>query len=175
MPTGFDLLEQSHDFRVHWLKRTAAAIIDIAIVFTPISLALLTISYPDKMVLAGIFSGIGWFFYSAILEGLFGETWGKRVMHFKVVSMANRHPILQSTIRSVPKIFWYAFLPFDVLAGWATEGDPRQRLTDRVGRTTVVLMSDKMAGSLRQREEKDVSANVLKVVSTNINREEEKT
>ena len=139
MPTGFDLLEQSHDFRVHWLKRIAAAIIDAAIVFTPISLALLTISYPDKMILAGVFSGIGWFFYSAILEGLFGETWGKRVMHFKVVSMANKHPILQSTIRSVPKIFWYAFLPFDVLAGWATTvGDPRQRWSDKVALTTVV-------------------------------------
>jgi uncharacterized RDD family membrane protein YckC len=138
MPTGYELLEQSGDFRKHWLKRIAAGLVDGVIIAVPISLALNGMSSIEAALLAGIFSGVGLFAYSAILEGWFGQTIGKRLLHLRVVSLGDKGRFHQAIIRSVPKIFWYAFLPIDVLAGLATEGDPRQRWSDHAANTTVV-------------------------------------
>jgi uncharacterized RDD family membrane protein YckC len=138
MPTGFDLLERSGDFRRHWLKRIGAGLIDAAIVFTPISLAMIQTPSTEHLSAAGIFSGVGLFAYSFLLEGMFGQTLGKLVMHLRVASLDEKAGFKQVFIRSVPKVFWYIFLPFDALAGLATVGDPRQRWTDHVVKTTVV-------------------------------------
>jgi uncharacterized RDD family membrane protein YckC len=108
------------------------------IVGVPISLALNGASSIEAALLAGVFSGVGLFAYSAILEGWFGQTLGKRLFHLRVVSMGEKGRGYQAVIRSVPKIFWYAFLPLDVFAGLAVEGDPRQRWSDHVANTTVV-------------------------------------
>lgn len=138
MPIGYELLEQSGDFRRHWLKRVAAGLIDGAIIAVPISLALGAVSSVEAALLAGVFSGVGLFAYSAILEGWFGQTIGKKLLHLRVVSLGNKGRFYQAIIRSVPKIFWYAFLPIDVFAGLATNGDPRQRWSDHAANTTVV-------------------------------------
>jgi uncharacterized RDD family membrane protein YckC len=87
-----------------------------------------------------VVSGVGLFVYSSLLEGLFGRTWGKRLMGLRVVSLGDKGSITQAVIRSVPKFFWYIFLPIDTLAGLATSGDPRQRWSDKVSQTTVVAM-----------------------------------
>ncbi len=138
MPTGYELLEQSGDFRRHWLKRIAAGLIDGMIVAAPISLALNGVGSVEAALLAGVFSGVGLFVYSAILEGWFGQTIGKKLLHLRVVSLGDKGRFYQAIIRSVPKIFWYAFLPIDVFAGLATQGDPRQRWSDHAAKTTVV-------------------------------------
>lgn len=138
MPIGYELLEQSGDFRRHWLKRVAAGLIDGAIIAVPISLALGAVNSVEAALLAGVFSGVGLFAYSAILEGWFGQTLGKRLFHLRVVSMGEKGRWYQAVVRSVPKIFWYVFLPLDVFAGLAVEGDPRQRWSDHVANTTVV-------------------------------------
>ncbi|MCX6653358.1 MAG: RDD family protein [Methanomassiliicoccales archaeon] len=138
MPTGYDLLQQSGDFRRHWLRRIVAGMIDATIVAVPISLALVNVSSATSVLLAGIFSGVGWFLYSAILEGWFGQTIGKKLLHLRVVSMGDKGRFHQAVVRSVPKVFWYAFLPFDIFAGLGMEGDPRQRWSDHVANTTVV-------------------------------------
>jgi len=140
MHNGYDLLSSSKDLRKHWLMRIAAGAIDLAIVAAPISAALYMGGKTDAVLLAGIMSGIGYYLYSTVLEGLFGQTWGKKLFGLRVVSLSSkRHSIVQAAIRSIPKFFWYAFLPFDILAGLATTvGDPRQRWSDKVALTTVV-------------------------------------
>ena len=140
MHTGFDLLSGSKQLRIHWMKRILAGFIDLAIVTAPISLAFVSQDSPD-IVLAGVLSGLGFFVYSALLEGLFGQTWGKRVLGLSVVTEGHSHSLVHATIRSVPKFFWYIFLPFDVIAGLAMEGDPRQRFTDHIASTKVIALS----------------------------------
>jgi len=140
MQTGLDILSSNHELRVHWLKRTVAAAVDLAIVTTPISLALLMKGSIDDPYIVGLASGVGLFVYSSLLEGLFGRTWGKRLMGLRVVSLGDKGSFFQATTRSVPKFFWYIFLPIDTLAGLATQGDPRQRWSDKVSKTTVVAM-----------------------------------
>ncbi|MGD1061269.1 MAG: RDD family protein [Methanomassiliicoccales archaeon] len=151
MPIGYELLEQSGDFRRHWLKRVAAGLIDGVIIAVPISLALGATNSVEAALLAGIFSGVGLFAYSAILEGWFGQTIGKRLLHLRVVSLGDRGKFYQATIRSVPKLFWYAFLPIDVFAGLATEGDPRQRWSDHAANTTVILYHVKKGAPIKKK------------------------
>ena len=140
MHNGYDLLSSSKDLRKHWLMRIAAGGIDLVIVAAPISAALFVGGKTDQWMLAGLMSGLGYYLYCTLLEGLFGQTWGKKLFGLRVVSLSSkRHSIVQAAIRSIPKFFWYAFLPFDVLAGLAvTVGDPRQRWSDKVALTTVV-------------------------------------
>ncbi len=138
MTTGYDLLQQSGDFRHHWLKRVAAGTIDAAIVSIPITFALADAKTAWSVILAGVFSGVGWFAYSAILEGWFGQTLGKKLLHLRVVSIGEKGRGYQAIVRNIPKIFWYVFLPFDVFAGLGMEGDPRQRWSDHAAKTTVV-------------------------------------
>jgi uncharacterized RDD family membrane protein YckC len=139
MHTGFDLLSGSKQLQIHWMKRTLAGLIDLAIVTAPISLALMSQESPD-IVLAGVLSGVGFFLYSTLLEGLFGQTWGKRLLGLSVVTEGQRHSLVHAAVRSVSKFFWYIFLPFDILAGMAMEGDPRQRFTDHIASTKVIAL-----------------------------------
>lgn len=139
MQTGFDLLSGSKELRIHWMKRTAAVMVDLAIVAAPISLGFLAQGSPD-VILAGVLSGLGLFLYSTLLEGVFGQTWGKKMMGLSVVTEGHSNSLVHAAARSVPKFFWYIFLPFDALAGLALKGDPRQRLTDRIASTKVIAL-----------------------------------
>ena len=138
MPTGYDLLEHSHDFRLHLLKRMAAGLFDAAAVFIPITLAIYLIDLEPKELLAGVVSGFGWFFYAAVSESRTGTTLGKRLMGFIVASKDGPMTISQGVVRNVPKMFWYVFLPLDVFVGLSREGDPRQRWTDLISGTVVI-------------------------------------
>ncbi len=140
MHTGFDVLSGSKQLQIHWMKRILAGFIDLAIVTAPISIAFMSQENPDIM-LAGILSGLGFFLYSTLLEGLFGQTWGKLVLGLSVVTAGRQHSLVHAAIRSVPKFFWYIFLPFDIIAGLAMEGDPRQRFTDHVASTKVIALA----------------------------------
>jgi uncharacterized RDD family membrane protein YckC len=139
MHTGFDVLSGSKQLQIHWMKRVVAGFIDLAIVTAPISLAFMSQENPD-IFLAGILSGLGYFLYSTLLEGLFGQTWGKRILELSVVTAGRKHSLVHAAIRSVPKFFWYIFLPFDIIAGLAMEGDPRQRFTDHIASTKVIAL-----------------------------------
>ncbi|MEM0449668.1 MAG: RDD family protein [Methanomassiliicoccales archaeon] len=140
MQTGFDLLSGSRELQIHWFKRTTALLIDLAIVAAPISLAFMVKDSSD-VILAGVLSGLGLFLYSTLLEGIFGQTWGKKLMGLAVVTEGHSHSLVHASIRSVPKFFWYIFLPFDALAGLAMVGDPRQRFTDRIASTKVIALA----------------------------------
>jgi uncharacterized RDD family membrane protein YckC len=138
MPTGFDLLEHSSALRRHWLKRLAAALVDVAIIFIPMRVLIFFVNAPYQDVVAGILSGIVWFLYSGLLEGIYGKTLGKWFFNLKVVSLREKKSLVQTFTRSVPKFFWYIFLPFDVIIGLAMEGDPRQRWSDTVAKIAVI-------------------------------------
>ncbi|WP_019178411.1 RDD family protein [Methanomassiliicoccus luminyensis] len=138
MHTGFDILESSGALRSHWLRRFVAGFIDIALIFVPIWFALSFLTISDRAIVTGLSAGVAWFLYSGLLEGRYGRTVGKLLVHLKVVSMRERRTYRQTFIRSIPKLFWYIFLPFDVAVGLAIEGDPRKRWSDGVARTLVI-------------------------------------
>ena len=138
MPTGYDLLEHNHDFRVHMLKRLAAGLIDAAVIFVPVLAIIYLIDLEPRELLAGVLSGFGWFIYSALAESKAGTTLGKKMLGLIVVSTDGPMTFSKGVIRNVPKMFWYLFLPLDLFVGLAVSKDPRQRWVDRVGRTTVI-------------------------------------
>jgi uncharacterized RDD family membrane protein YckC len=138
MPTGFDLLEHNSTLRRHWLRRLAAALVDVAIIFIPMRVLIFFVNGPYQDIVAGILSGIVWFLYSGLLEGMYGKTLGKWFFNLKVVSLREKKSLVQTFTRSVPKFFWYIFLPFDLIIGLAMEGDPRQRWSDTVAKITVI-------------------------------------
>jgi uncharacterized RDD family membrane protein YckC len=86
----------------------------------------------------GFASGMFFFLYSAISEGLWQRTPGKELLGLKVYSLVGSMDLHKAMVRSVAKFFWYILPPLDMLIGLATGGDPRQRLSDRIGGTTVV-------------------------------------
>jgi uncharacterized RDD family membrane protein YckC len=145
MPTGFDLLEHSRALRRHWLKRLAATFVDVMIIFVPMRIVIFFVNAPYQDIVAGVLSGIVWFIYSALLEGAYGRTLGKWFFNLRVVSLKEKKSINQTLTRSVPKFFWYIFLPFDVIIGLAMEGDPRQRWSDTVAKTTVISYESELA------------------------------
>ncbi len=138
MHTGFDMLAHNTAVRRHWLRRIVAGLVDIAIIFIPLYLILLFLNIPYKTIITGAGAGVAWFLYAAILEGKYGRTLGKQLVHLKVVSLKERRTFKQTFIRSIPKFLWYLFLPFDVMVGLAMEGDPRKRWIDGVARTLVI-------------------------------------
>ncbi|MDH7508719.1 MAG: RDD family protein [Methanomassiliicoccales archaeon] len=146
MPTGYDILEHSSALRWHWLRRIAAAIIDAFIIFIPIRVLLFFINSPYQDIIAGVAAGVAWFLYSSILEGIYGKTIGKSLLNLKVICVReNEHLSMHKTfIRSVPKIFWYIFLPLDVLVGLAIDGDPRQRWSDTIAGTSVIMYTPEL-------------------------------
>ena len=145
MPTGFDLLEHSRTLRRHWLKRLAATFVDIMIIFVPMRIVIFFVNAPYQDIVAGLLSGAVWFVYSSLLEGAYGKTLGKWFFDLKVVSLKEKKSYHQTFMRSVPKFFWYIFLPFDVIIGLAMEGDPRQRWSDTVAKTTVISFKPETA------------------------------
>ena len=138
MPTGYDLLEHNHDYRVHILKRIAAGLIDAAVIFIPVVAVIYVIDLEPRELLTGVLSGFGWFIYSAIAESKTGTTLGKKILGLIVVSTDGPMTFSKGIIRNVPKMFWYLFLPIDFFVGLGMSKDPRQRWVDGVGRTTVV-------------------------------------
>jgi len=138
MPTGYDLLEHSHEFRMHMLKRFAAGLIDMLIVFISITVIILIINLQPRELLTGIFSGFGWFFYSAVSEARTGSSVGKRIVGFIVVSLDGPMTLSKGIVRNIPKMFWYIFLPIDIFVGLSQIHDPRQRWVENVSKTAVI-------------------------------------
>lgn len=138
MPTGYDLLEHSHEFRMHMLRRLAAGLIDASVVFFPVITVIYLFNLDSKELLAGIFSGLVWFIYSAISEMKTSSSLGKRLLGLVVVSLDGPMTFVKGIIRNVPKIFWYVFLPLDVMVGLAVNEDPRQRWVDKIAKTSII-------------------------------------
>src|SRR5206468_9680037 len=68
-------------------------------------------------------------------EALFSATIGKRLLKLRVVAIDGNLDIMHCVIRNISKIYFLPFL-LHVIIGGVTQGDPRQRLFDRLARTT---------------------------------------
>lgn len=134
----------------HWLWRLVAYIIDSIITYIPAYIIWFIIT------VAVVFSSGTFFFiygfwlidaflwgiiqviYFTILEPMWGASIGKRILGLQV-QMVNGGKLTtdKALIRNISKIFW-PLLILDWLIGIATQGDKRQKYTDRIAGTVVV-------------------------------------
>ena len=139
-----------------WMRRAIAFIIDsliLLVIFAVLSVILAIILLVPVLVLnwntyGGFFSGfsaifgliIVWGYYVA-LEGSTGATIGKRFMDLKVKSLKGNMSYTKAFVRSFTKawlpVFAALFL-LDLIVGFLTQGDPKQRFSDMVADTAVV-------------------------------------
>jgi uncharacterized RDD family membrane protein YckC len=96
----------------------------------------------------GFFSGFSaifglvvvWGYYVA-LEGSAGATIGKRFMDLKVRPLRGSMTYTKAFVRSFTKawlpVFTFLFA-LDLIVGFVTQGDPRQRFSDTIADTAVV-------------------------------------
>lgn len=154
--TGIDLIGTDKLLQEHWIKRVIAIIIDYIILAIALSILLLIISIPILILTGAPWFGITWFaslggwfigfpfavgalliLYSSFAESGYGQTIGKKLMGFKVATVDGRILNLGRTlIRNISKIHPLLLL-LDVIVGLATPGDPHQKYSDRIARTTV--------------------------------------
>jgi uncharacterized RDD family membrane protein YckC len=137
MPSAIDLIGHNPALQEHWIRRFFAFVIDVIIVFAIGLIFLFSLSILAWAWYAiGLYYGLIWFVYSMFLETIFHATIGKRLVALRVVAIDGNLDILHAFLRNLSKIFGVLFI-LDVLIGVFTQGDPRQRLFDRIARTTV--------------------------------------
>ena len=136
MPSALALIGRNPALQEHWIRRLFAFVIDVIIA----ALIFLVFAIPLAFLGAGWFSftfgGLVWFLYSVLLEATVGGTAGKKLFALRVVAIDRNLDFVHAIIRNIPKIFPLILL-LDLLIGAAMEGDPRQRLFDRIAHTTV--------------------------------------
>jgi uncharacterized RDD family membrane protein YckC/ribosomal protein S27AE len=137
MPSAIDLIGHNPALQEHWIRRFFAFVIDAAIIFAIgllFAIPLLFLTWAWYVI--GFYWGLIWFLYSMFLETMFGATIGKRLISLRVVAIDKNFDLMHGLVRNLSKIFGIVFL-IDLIVGAATQGDPRQRLFDRIARTTV--------------------------------------
>ena len=140
MPSAINLIGHNPALQEHWIRRFLAFVIDAIIVFAigfifAIPFSILAWAW----YLIGLYWGLIWFAYSMFLETIFHATIGKRLVSLRVVAIDGNLDVLHALLRNLSKIFGIVFI-LDILVGGVTQGDPRQRLFDRIARTTVTRM-----------------------------------
>lgn len=143
MVTGLNIIGQNKPLQDHWIKRIVALIIDSIIVWV-VAIIFSVILVAGAFAFGSLFLGIGAVIYAIIAilywiiqDAFMGGTVGKKLMGLRVVGTTGQVDIVKAVIRNVTKI--HGLLLFiDWIAGLATEGDPRQKFSDRIGGTTVV-------------------------------------
>jgi uncharacterized RDD family membrane protein YckC len=80
--------------------------------------------------------GVIYFLYWFLMDGSYGQSLGKMVMHLRVVRVqGGRINMVQSAIESIGKAF---LLPIDIIVGWILYPRSRQRLFNNLSETIVV-------------------------------------
>jgi uncharacterized RDD family membrane protein YckC len=151
----FEAVRTNTSLQNLWTRRAIAFIIDslILLVVLAVLSAVLTIILAPVLVFSwdaysGFFSGfsaifglvIVWGYYVA-LEGSAGATVGKRFMELKVRSLTGNMNYTKAFVRSFTKAWlplFTALFALDLIIGFLTEGDPKQRFSDVVADTAVV-------------------------------------
>jgi len=137
MPSAIDLIGHNQALQEHWIRRGIAFVIDViivAVITLILGLPLGVLGW--GLILLPLFSGVIWWLYSALFEGTIAGTVGKKLLSLHVVAIDGRMDLTRALIRNVSKVYWL-FILLDLILGAVTQGDPRQRLLDRVARTTV--------------------------------------
>ncbi len=137
MPSAIDLIGHNAALQEHWIRRLFAFAIDAAIIFAIGLIVAIPLSFLTwAWYWIGGYWGTIWFVYSMLLEAVFGATIGKRLVSLRVVAIDGNLNIVHTLVRNISKVFGLVFL-VDLIVGGVTQGDPRQRLFDRLARTTV--------------------------------------
>lgn len=137
MPSAFQLIGRNPALQEHWIRRLLAFIIDGIIVI----LIFLVFAIPMAFLgwawwLSFSFGGLLWFVYSMLLEATVGGTVGKKLFALRVVAIDRNLDFVHALVRNLSKIIPGVIL-IDLVVGAVMHGDPRQRLFDRLARTTV--------------------------------------
>jgi len=151
----FEAVRTNTSLQNLWTRRAIAFIIDsliLLVVLAVLSVVLAIILAPVLVfswdAYSGFFSGfsaifgliIVWGYYVA-LEGSAGATIGKRFMELKVRSLTGNMNYTKAFVRSFTKAWlplFTALFALDLIIGFLTEGDPKQRFSDAVANTAVV-------------------------------------
>jgi len=137
MPSAIDLIGHNPALQEHWIRRFFAALIDAIVVAVIYLLFALPLAFTSlAWYVTPFLYGIVWLLYSMLLETVWGATIGKRLLSLRVVAIDGNLDIMHCLVRNISKIYWLLFL-LDFIVGGVTQGDPRQRLFDRIARTTV--------------------------------------
>ncbi len=146
MVTGLNIIGHNKALQDHEIKRIVAWIVD-AIIVVLISWVVVAVLWFSLVAIGGfgtfflgpgtLVIGLLGILYWSVLEGFMGATVGKRIMNLQVVSTAGPMDLPKAFLRNASKLHWVLAL-LDWLIGLGTEGDPRQKLTDRFAQTTVV-------------------------------------
>ena len=156
MQRRFEAVRTNTTLQNLWTRRVIAFIIDsliLLIVFAVLNAVLAIILLVPLLVLnldayGGFFSGfsaifglfIVWGYYVA-LEGSAEATIGKRFMDLKVKSLSGDMSYTKAFVRSFTKAWlpvFTALFALDLIVGFLTQGDPKQRFSDTVADTAVV-------------------------------------
>ncbi|UCE45430.1 MAG: RDD family protein [Methanobacteriota archaeon] len=137
MPTGFDYLGSDKALQQHWVKRLLAIVIDAVLIYAPIVVFISVLG--GRYISAGLLSGVALFLYSSLFDLSVGGTIGKLILRMKSVAMTGRLSLSQAFMRNVTKVF-APLLLIDWIVGMAVETkDPRQKWTDQVAHTSVIV------------------------------------
>lgn len=142
MVTGFDIISTNKALQDHWLRRFIAIIIDGTI----ISVIVWLIGW---LVPLGLywwaFQGLIWWgiaiLYFVILEMSVHASLGKKITSLEVVATEGELDVGSIFLRNISK--FNIFVIIDWFIGIYTEGDPRQKFTDRFAKTTVQRTDEK--------------------------------
>ena len=135
MTTGLEILERDDRLKGHWLLRIAAYLIDFAIIYLVLWVPSLILSRYFWVFTSA--AGLTMFLYCSIMEASSGGTLGKLILGLRTTSFSGPLDIQKTVMRNISKVFPVLML-LDVIFGLATEGDPRQKYTDRISGTLVV-------------------------------------
>jgi uncharacterized RDD family membrane protein YckC len=147
MSTPADQLAKDRGLQEHWIRRFVAFIIDAIIIWVIIGIISFVIFF-SVIFLGDFFGFFGWsfvsgvilLFYSAFLEGTRGSTIGKDLLKLKVVYNRGKMDVGKAFVRNISKIHGILLL-IDLILGFLTTGDPRQRYLDRIAETKVIDLS----------------------------------
>jgi uncharacterized RDD family membrane protein YckC len=137
MVTGFDYLSRDKGLQEHWLRRLVAIVVDSIIIFAPLSILFRLVGW--SWLFPWWFAGGVLFLYAALFDAAIGGTVGKMILRLKSVSTTGQMTLAQALMRNVSKVF-APLLLLDWIVGMAIDThDPRQKWTDQMARTSVML------------------------------------
>lgn len=139
MQTGFEIMDYDKNLKDLWVRRTLAALVDFLITLVIAFLILYFLhpmSYMDTLYLF-LVQGPVWYVYSVVFDAVTGKTPGRYIFKIRAVAFVGDLSLGQALLRNLTKLNSLLALA-DAIAGLSTEGDPRQRYTERVLDSLVV-------------------------------------
>ncbi len=139
MQTGFEIMDYDKHLKSLWVRRTLAAIVDFGITW---GIAILILYFIKPMALLDylltlFLQGPVWYIYSVIFDAVFGKTPGKFIFKIRAVAFIGNISVVQALLRNLTKLNILIVIT-DAIAGLSTEGDPRQRYSERFINTLVI-------------------------------------